>query len=81
MIFHSNENSIAISLNEDIVIGLENGYIKAKDMVKFILDNTNSTIDKNLEEASLSDIRINGSKISSCYINRESKEIILRMEE
>lgn len=68
-----------IKLTDDIITDIENGYLKAKKLIKFILDNTQGITDKELNQTALQDIRINNQTIKNAMIDTWKYELIIEL--
>ncbi len=67
-----------LKLNDTIIKDIDNGTLKAKDLVKFVLDNTNGVTDKDdINQTALKDIRINGKHIRKLMVDTWKHEAII----
>lgn len=69
---------MTIKLTDDIIKDIENGHLKAKKLVKFVLDNTNGITQKELDQTALQDIKINNQFIKNARFNVWKNELIIQ---
>ena len=67
-----------IKLTDDIIADIDNGHLKAKKLVEFVLDNTNGITQKELDQTALQDIRINNKYIKNVMFNVWGNELIIQ---
>lgn len=67
-----------IKLTDDIIKDIDNRHLKAKKLVKFVLDKTNGITDKELDQTALQDIKINNQFIKNVMFNVWVNELIIQ---
>lgn len=70
---------LKIKLNKEIKDKIETGYLKAKELVQFVIDNTECTIeeDKSIDKIALQNIKIDRKYIKSTMVDIEDGLLIL----
>lgn len=66
-----------LKINNEMLDKIINNTLKAKELVKYVIDNTGGITQKELHQTALQDIKINDKYIKNVLVDTWKKELVI----